>query len=191
MISAETATDVKALQAKLKREQWTKIAESSDFLFPGTYGVSSNAEASLEAGWGARAFEHLVGAGWTESTKRLINAKRKSINPLELIAVAATVVLLGNCGLITEEQKIALRCNNSTACLVANAGVSYIAAMRFARPIFISAFQELSVCCWLVHIGTKRNRIAYIISRGEWYKVHSSERVTDGHQSTSTSRSRS
>lgn len=79
----------------MNNEQWTSIVESPDFIFPGTPGVSSDAVASPDAGWGAHAFDNLAGAVWTYSTTCLIRLKLISINPLELIATMATVVLLG------------------------------------------------------------------------------------------------
>lgn len=63
-------------------------------------------------------------------------------------------------------KKITLRCDNTTTCRAANVGVAYSAAMQFA--LRIRACQELNVRYWLVHVGTKSNRIADLVSRGKW-----------------------
>lgn len=97
--------------------------------------------------WGLMRLATCLGTICADSTGLLIRQKRISINPLELIAVATTIVFLGNVGLIPAEHPVALRCYNTTACRAANVGVIYSTAMRFTLRIFVRSCQAQNVRC--------------------------------------------
>lgn len=95
MISGETANDIHHMRTAVHDERWTPIVESPKLAFRGAQGVSSDASASLKAEWGEHAFGRIAGAPWTQSTSKLIAEGAISINPLELLAAAAAVMLVG------------------------------------------------------------------------------------------------
>lgn len=88
------ATDIAMITTEIALERWKPIFSSPDCAFAGAQGVSSDETASLSRGWGAYPFGTLTSETWTPSTHALIAGGRISINPLELMASAAVVVLL-------------------------------------------------------------------------------------------------
>lgn len=56
------------------------------------------------------------------STKKLIADGAISIKPVELLAAAAAVVLIGKTGVIPETRQVSLKSDNKTACGAANSG---------------------------------------------------------------------
>lgn len=165
MISDEMAVDIARLKDRFINQQLAPLISPPDFLFLGTQGISSDASASATLGWAAHAFGSIAYGAWTAGTRRLLRKGRVSINPLELLASAAAVLLLGKQGLVTNKQQVTLRGNNSTAFTAANTVVACTPAMRYALRTFISACQEVGVRCWVLQLSTKENRIADHASR--------------------------
>lgn len=57
---------------------------------------------------------------WALYTHKIITSGKKSINPLELLASAATVLILDRVEKSATYRQIALRGDNTTECSVAN-----------------------------------------------------------------------
>lgn len=122
-------------------------------------------------GWGAHAFGALACGKWSPCTQALSSTGRLSINPLELLASAAAVMLLNKMGKWPGTRQIALIRDNATAGNAANTGIAYRPAMRLALGIYVDICKTTSARRWLVHVGTKENRIADLASRQERNKV--------------------
>lgn len=50
-------------------------------------------------------------------------------------------------------------------------GLAYSAAMRLALRIFVHTCHTHNVWCWVLHVVTKANRIADLVSRDERYQA--------------------
>lgn len=103
------ADDVEYMRTAVHVEHWTPVFESPRFAFPGAEGVSPDTFASLKAGWGAHSFGIIAGAQWMQSTRKLIADGAISINPLELLAAVAAVVLIGQTGIIPATRRPEMR----------------------------------------------------------------------------------
>lgn len=169
MISAEMVRDVEVIAEAMHDEHWTPIVSSSNFEFPGSQGVSP--DASLTRGRGAHAFGELACRTWSSSTQALISDGRLSINPLEMLASAATVLLLDQVGRWPSNLQIALRGDNASSFKAANMGVAIRPALHFALSIFVDVCRTTRARCWLVHIYTKANRIADLASLQECHEA--------------------
>lgn len=157
--------DIAELDSMIKKEQWAPLVSSPEFRFPGMQGIPSDASASVKLGWAAHAFGTLPYGKWTNSTCRMLRKVKISINPLELLASAAAVLLIGMRESNVTNKQITLRGDNLTACTAANTGGAFSPAMRLALRIFTRACQELNIRCWIMHVGTKDNLIADHASR--------------------------
>lgn len=142
MITAEIDHEVDSLVTEIRLEHWTPLVSSPEFSISGAQGVSTDASASLCRGWGAHAFGTIASGTWAPTTLVLINYRRLSINPLELLATEATVVLLDKVGKIPCNRQVVLRGDNFTAYNVSNTGIAYSQAMRFALGVFVDVFEK-------------------------------------------------
>lgn len=114
---------------------------SPQFMSPVREGFSSTASVRVRlmgndkdaspGGWVVHLFGRVIGQQWTRRILHLIARKRLSISPLELLAVAAAVELLG----ISEnraEGQFVLRCDNTSVCGAAYTGGAYSPTMRLS-----------------------------------------------------------
>lgn len=111
-------------------------------------------------------FGHPAGAAWSEGTLQLVACKHLFISPLKLLTTGAAVELLGKTVRIPDEQKVVLKCDNTSACIVANALAVYSPAMRFALKTLLRICQRHSVTVRLIYISFE-NVIADFISRNK------------------------
>lgn len=139
-------------------------------------GVSSETSAALSRAWGAHGFGTLACGTWAHTAQSLIAEGRLSINPLELLASAATVVLLEKIGKLPSHKQVSLCGENSIDCNAANTGIAYSPAMRFALGIFVGVCRKARVRCWIVYIGTKDNRRSDLASRLQTHKAEEAVR---------------
>lgn len=89
---------------------------------------------------GGGALMHLVLSPeglWARTTRSLIEAGRTSINPLQLLVYATVIVLLDRTARMPNHKQISFRGDYYTACNVANAGIAYRPAIRFALGVFL------------------------------------------------------
>lgn len=95
-------SDISLLADDIRLELWMPTVSPPEFAFPGSQGVSSDCPAALCPLWGAKVFGTLSCVISAHTSQSLIADRRLSINPLELLASAGTVLLFdkGNCPVI-------------------------------------------------------------------------------------------
>lgn len=120
----EMYKDVTYLMLRINSGLWSPVTKMLWFAFPGEDVFPSDVSLRVvkdpdkdtfiqaEGGRGVHVFSTTAGAAWYSSTKPLIADKRLSIIPLELLTIAAAVVLLGTCVNIPDERRVVLRCDN-------------------------------------------------------------------------------
>lgn len=185
MTTTEKHEDIAELMRRIKQGLWTPITESPWYDFPGKEGFTSDAAIrviedpstkqviSVEGGWVVHLFGHAAGAAWSAETLQLVAVKRLSISPLELLTTTAAIELLGKIGRIPDERKVVLRCDNTSACNVANTLAAYSPTMRFALKTLERVCERHSVTVRLIYIASRENIVADSISRNKWAEARS------------------
>lgn len=123
MITAKMDHDVTMLAAEIRLEHWTLIVSSSEFAFVGDDGVSLDALTSLCSGWGANALAIISSGRWYPTMSSLIETGRILINPFQLLASEAALVLLDRVGRMLNHRQVVIQGDNATACYAASTGI--------------------------------------------------------------------
>lgn len=107
----------------------------------------------------------LARARWPRSVQEAIRQGSVSISPLELLAAAIAVRIASEVGAVPTCGRMALRCDNESACAAANSWTAASAPMLAALRVLHRQITLAGCEVHFVHIPTKANRIADGLSR--------------------------
>ena len=164
-VSAAWLRDLKSMWVEAQSTTGVPLTVDPGWWHPGLLGCNSDASrpdarpgAAIERGFGGNAFSAYFFGEWTEVETRLLD-----ISTLELIAAGFLLVVAHLAG-VTKPQMV-LRCDNESACRVANTHVAHSVAMAEALIWFENIQCHVGVEVLLHHIAGEDNVIADDLSR--------------------------